>query len=89
MTIQVLKSFYQRFNKVLVTDESNFIKIFFSPIFMMKIRARCWIFAAVCLAVNAFEKARYDNYRVYKISIQNQQEVELFVEIENFPDGVS
>lgn len=34
------------------------------------------------------EKARYDNYRVYQISIENSQQLELMQEIENYPDGV-
>lgn len=46
------------------------------------------IIAAFCYAANGLEKARYDNYRVYKVQVENDKQVELMVEIENFPDGV-
>jgi hypothetical protein len=39
--------------------------------------------------VNCFEKARYDNYRVYKIKIENEVQLRLLQEIEKFPNGVS
>lgn len=35
------------------------------------------------------ERARFDNYRVYEISIENVKQSKLMIEIENFPDGVS
>lgn len=35
------------------------------------------------------EEARYDNYRVYKLSIDNVKQLELLQEMERFPDGVS
>lgn len=34
------------------------------------------------------EKARYDNYRVYEIFIENEVHLQLMKEIETFPDGV-
>lgn len=39
--------------------------------------------------VTAAEKARYDNYRVYEISIDNDQQLALMQQIEKYPDGVS
>lgn len=44
------------------------------------------LFALLSFAVA--EKARYDNYRVYEILIDNDQQLELMQEIENYPDGV-
>lgn len=41
------------------------------------------------LSVSCVEKARFDNYRVYEISIENEKQLELMQEIERFPDGVS
>ena len=41
------------------------------------------------LSVNCVEKARFDNYRVYEINIENEKQLELMREIESFPDGVS
>ena len=35
------------------------------------------------------EKARYDNYRVYKVFIKTAEQLELLKMIENNPDGVS
>lgn len=40
-----------------------------------------------CLA--AGEQARYDNYRIYRLSIENVQQLELLQEVERYPDGVS
>lgn len=54
----------------------------------MKIR-QCFIFLSFLLTVNSLEKARYDNYKVYKITIANDRHVELLKEIENNPDGVN
>ena len=44
----------------------------------------CFVFC-----VNCVEKARFDNYRVYEINIENEKQLELMREIESFPDGVS
>lgn len=41
------------------------------------------------LSVSCVEKARFDNYRVYEINIENEKHLELMQEIERFPDGVS
>lgn len=38
--------------------------------------------------VKASEKARFDNYRVYEIYIENDQQLELLQQIDSFPDGV-
>jgi hypothetical protein len=34
------------------------------------------------------EKARYDFYRVYQIFIKNDEQLQLFQQISEFPDGV-
>ena len=44
----------------------------------------CFVFCVSCV-----EKARFDNYRVYEINIENEKQLELMKEIERFPDGVS
>lgn len=45
---------------------------------------------AAVLALGAqSEKARFDNYRVYEILIENDQQLELMQSIEAYPDGVS
>lgn len=45
--------------------------------------------AFALLSVSGLEKARYDNYRVYKIIIDNEDKMQLIIEIEENPDGVS
>uniref|UniRef100_A0A182QAV5 Zinc carboxypeptidase A 1 n=1 Tax=Anopheles farauti TaxID=69004 RepID=A0A182QAV5_9DIPT len=49
-------------------------------------------FLLVCLALALFgatvaEKARYDNYRVYRVRIQDERQLELLQAIEQYPDG--
>lgn len=34
------------------------------------------------------EKARFDNYRVYKVFVGNDQQLEVMKQIQNFPNGV-
>lgn len=46
------------------------------------------LFALLCVFSVKAEKARFDNYRVYEILVENEQQLELMQEIENFPDGV-
>jgi hypothetical protein len=41
----------------------------------------------VSLAVG--EKARFDNYRVYNLKIENAQQLATLQEMENYRDGVS
>lgn len=47
------------------------------------------ILFTLVFAVTAVEKARYDNYRVYTVSVETQEQLSLFKEIESNPDGVS
>lgn len=35
------------------------------------------------------EKARFDNYRVYSVKIENEKQLELLQNLENVPDGIS
>lgn len=47
-------------------------------------------FVLLCaFSVEPAEKARFDNYRVYEILIETDEQLELFKAIENYPDGVS
>jgi hypothetical protein len=46
------------------------------------------LFALAFVSALTAEKARFDNYRVYEILIENDQQLELMQEIENYPDGV-
>jgi hypothetical protein len=47
------------------------------------------IFLLIFCVTGAFsEKARYDFYRVYEIFIENDQQLNLMTQIENYPDGV-
>lgn len=47
------------------------------------------VFAVLCVfVVEPAEKARFDNYRVYEVAIEDDQQLELMREIENYPDGV-
>lgn len=55
---------------------------------MMKLLSICFctlLFAVVTIS----EKARFDNYRVYEIFVENDQQLELMQQIENNPDGVT
>lgn len=40
------------------------------------------------IAAISCEKARYDNYRMYEIAIENKIQLDLMHEIEKYPDGV-
>uniref|UniRef100_A0A182JCX5 Zinc carboxypeptidase A 1 n=1 Tax=Anopheles atroparvus TaxID=41427 RepID=A0A182JCX5_ANOAO len=42
---------------------------------------------AVCFAAVQAEPARYDNYRVYRLSIDRMEQLEVLQLIEQFPDG--
>lgn len=46
--------------------------------------------ALICLgfAVVCSEKARFDNYRVYSIQIENSEQLEVLKELENYQDGL-
>ena len=35
------------------------------------------------------EKDRFDNYKVYKVTIQNEKQLDVLQKLENFADGVS
>ncbi|CRL02092.1 CLUMA_CG015125, isoform A [Clunio marinus] len=46
------------------------------------------LFAFLCVsAIKPAEKARFDNYRLYQVSIENEEQFRLMKEIENHPDG--
>jgi hypothetical protein len=54
----------------------------------MKVQIIFLVFCAI--TVNAvIEKARFDNYRVYELNIENDDQLNLMKEIDNNPDGVS
>lgn len=45
------------------------------------------IFVA-CFMVACAEKARYDNYRVYSVYIENDEQLKVLRELEIHPDGI-
>lgn len=45
------------------------------------------IFVA-CFVVALGEKARFDNYRVYSVNIENEEQLKIFQELEAHPDGI-
>lgn len=47
------------------------------------------IFASHLLIEISAEKARFDNYRVYSVKIENERQLELLQNLENAPDGIS
>lgn len=56
----------------------------------MKPNKSVLLFCALIFAVSfvSGEKARFDNYRVYKVDIDTEVHLALLQEIENYPDGV-
>lgn len=42
----------------------------------------------VCATAAAAEKARYDNYRVYSVKVENEKQLEVLQELENNEHGV-
>jgi hypothetical protein len=46
--------------------------------------------ALLCFFVGILsaEKARYDFYRLYEIAVKNDEQLNLFHQIEEYPDGV-
>lgn len=49
---------------------------------------RLFISVILICALAQAEKARFDNYRVYKVFIENDQQLDLMNEIQKFPNGV-
>lgn len=46
------------------------------------------LLALACVSSAFAEKARFDNYRVYTISIQSEKQLQTIQALENNPDGV-
>ena len=46
------------------------------------------VFTALLICSAFAEKARYDNYRVYKVSIDTAEQLEVLQMIDANPDGV-
>lgn len=46
------------------------------------------IFVA-CFAIAFAEKARFDNYRIYSVSIENDHQLNVLRELQNYPDGIT
>lgn len=57
--------------------------------FTMKLLVISLVAVLCVFVVEPAEKARFDNYRVYEISIENEDQLDLMQQIENYPDGVS
>ncbi|XP_055307071.1 zinc carboxypeptidase A 1-like, partial [Sitodiplosis mosellana] len=53
----------------------------------MKFLALAIVFA--CFVACLGEKARYDNYRVYSIEVENEQQLEVLKDFESGPNGIS
>lgn len=43
-----------------------------------------WI---ACVVFACGEKARFDNYRVYSINVENEEQLKVLLELETYPDG--
>lgn len=46
------------------------------------------IFVA-CFAVVFAEKARFDNYRIYSVNIENDEQLNVLRDLQNYPDGIT
>lgn len=46
------------------------------------------IFVA-CFAIAFAEKARFDNYRIYSVNIENDQQLNVLHDLQNYPDGIT
>lgn len=42
-----------------------------------------------CFIVVFGEKARYDNYRVYSIAVETEEQLKVLLDLENYQDGVA
>lgn len=43
----------------------------------------------MCISLGFSEKARFDNYRVYSVQIDNSQQLRILQELENYQDGLT
>lgn len=66
----------------------NFRSITFSWVSKMKLTLSCFIVVFLCLVAFA-EKARYDNYRVYHVAIENDVQLKALIELSEVSDSVS
>lgn len=51
-------------------------------------KAIIFIVLFVCVALSLGEKARFDNYRVYSIDVETDEQLQVLKEIENQQNGV-
>lgn len=54
----------------------------------MEFQLRIVVLAVLCGVTVWAEKARFDNYRVYSIRVENKEQLSALKKIENNPDGV-
>lgn len=47
-----------------------------------------YIIVLVSFKVIIADKARFDNYRVYSIEVENDEQLEVLQELENYQDGI-
>lgn len=47
------------------------------------------LFFTIYFVLISCEKARFDNYRVYRVWIENPEQLRLLQELENYQDGLS
>lgn len=52
---------------------------------------RSFVLAIVvaCFAIVFAEKARFDNYRIYSVSIETDEQLNVLRELQNYPDGIT
>lgn len=52
-------------------------------------KMRWFILVVICVKISVIfcEKARFDNYRVYSIKIENEKQLKVLQELESNPDG--
>lgn len=56
-------------------------------IFILKMKTIIFIVLFVCVVLSLGEKARFDNYRVYSIEVETDEQLKVLKEIENQKDG--
>ena len=48
----------------------------------------CLVFVALVFGSVISERARFDNYRVYSINIENAKQLNVLQDLNEYPDGV-
>jgi hypothetical protein len=64
-------------------------EIWQKPVVKMKLMLKLVVSVLLLSSATLAEKARYDNYRVYSLSVETKEQLEVLQAIEEYPDGVS